>query len=50
MEQFEKPQLPTMLNGAAMCVDSKAWNTHSLALCLFQQGLCFHSTNFQLSS
>lgn len=27
MEQFEKPQLPTMLNGAATCVDSKAWNT-----------------------
>lgn len=27
MEKFEAPKLPTMLNGAVMCVDAKAWNS-----------------------
>ena len=27
MEKFEAPKLPTMFNGAVMCVDAKAWNS-----------------------
>ena len=27
MEKFKAPKLPTMLNGAVMCVNAEAWNS-----------------------